>query len=67
MPRVLFSPVQKAMAATATDEKVATSHPKTDGKNVIGLSTLHKIKISPSEGSADFDPKYLLSWHQISN
>lgn len=36
------------------NEKVATKHPNTDGKKVTGFSTLHKIKISPSEGNTDF-------------
>lgn len=55
------------MAAAPTNENAAAGHPRTDGKNVMGFSTLHEIKISPSEGNADFDPKYLLSWPQISN
>lgn len=47
--------VQKGMASAPPIERVATSHPETDEEPVICFSTLlNKIKISPSEGNADF-------------
>lgn len=47
--------VQQGMTSTLPNETVATKHPKTDEKKVICFFILHnKIKVSPSEGNADF-------------